>query len=150
MLVVVALVLALLIKSFAIQAFFIPSASMENTLEINDRVLINKIVYHLRHPPRRHRGVRRQRVVGPRHAPSEHQLLEKSARDFQHLRHQPPGDIYIKRVIGLPGDHVACCNAQGQVTVNGVPLTEGSYLYPGNQPSAQTGSTSSSRPAGCG
>src|SRR3984885_12244292 len=47
-LVIVALVLALLIKSFAIQAFFIPSASMENTLEINDRVLINKIVYHLR------------------------------------------------------------------------------------------------------
>jgi len=40
-------------------------------------------------------------------------------------------------VIGLPGDHVACCNAAGQVTVNGVPLSESSYLYPGNQPSAQ-------------
>src|SRR6202012_2312404 len=45
--------------------------------------------------------------------------------------------IYIKRVIGLPGDHVACCNAQGQVTVNGVPLSESSYLYPGNAPSTQ-------------
>jgi len=45
---VVALVLALIIKTFAIQAFFIPSASMENTLEIGDRVLINKVVYHLR------------------------------------------------------------------------------------------------------
>jgi signal peptidase I len=45
--------------------------------------------------------------------------------------------IYIKRVIGLPGDHVACCNAQGQVTVNGVPLSEGSYLYPGNAASTQ-------------
>jgi signal peptidase I len=44
--------------------------------------------------------------------------------------------IYIKRVIGLPGDHVACCNAAGQVTVNGVPLSESSYLYPGNIPSA--------------
>ena len=42
---------------------------------------------------------------------------------------------YIKRVIGIPGDHVACCNAQGQITVNGVPLREKSYLYPGNAPS---------------
>ncbi len=42
---------------------------------------------------------------------------------------------YIKRVIGLPGDHVACCNDRGQVTVNGVPLSEKSYLYPGNPPS---------------
>ena len=48
MLIVVALVLALLIKSFVIQAFYIPSASMENTLEIGDRVLINKVVYHTR------------------------------------------------------------------------------------------------------
>ena len=46
-----------------------------------------------------------------------------------------PGDILIKRVIGLPGDQVACCDAQGQVTVNGVPLTEQSYLYPGDAPS---------------
>ena len=42
---------------------------------------------------------------------------------------------YIKRVIGVPGDHVACCDAQGRVTVNGVPLNEKSYLYPGNAPS---------------
>jgi signal peptidase I len=42
---------------------------------------------------------------------------------------------FIKRVIGLPGDHVACCDAQGRVTVNGVPLNEKSYLYPGNAPS---------------
>src|SRR5208282_5916762 len=46
-----------------------------------------------------------------------------------------PGDILIKRVIGLPGDRVACCDAQGRVTVNGVPLTEQSYLYPGDAPS---------------
>jgi len=46
-----------------------------------------------------------------------------------------PGDILIKRVIGLPGDKVACCDAQGRVTVNGVPLNEQSYLYPGDSPS---------------
>jgi signal peptidase I len=48
-----------------------------------------------------------------------------------------PGDILIKRVIGLPGDTVACCDAQGQVTVNGIPLSEQSYLYPGDAPSEQ-------------
>jgi signal peptidase I len=42
---------------------------------------------------------------------------------------------YIKRVIGVPGDHVACCDARGRITVNGVPLNEKSYLYPGNPPS---------------
>jgi signal peptidase I len=46
-----------------------------------------------------------------------------------------PGDILIKRVIGLPGDHVACCDAQGRVTVNNIPLNEQSYLYPGAAPS---------------
>ena len=44
---------------------------------------------------------------------------------------------FIKRVIGIPGDHVVCCNARGQITVNGVPLSEKSYLYPGNAPSTQ-------------
>ena len=43
---------------------------------------------------------------------------------------------YVKRVIGVPGDHVVCCNAQGLITVNGVPLHEQSYLYPGDQPSS--------------
>ena len=61
-----------------------------------------------------------------------------------------PGDILIKRVIGLPGDKVACCDAQGRVTVNGVPLTEQSYLYPGDLPPPRSGSTSSSSPAGGG
>jgi signal peptidase I len=43
------------------------------------------------------------------------------------------GGDYVRRIIGLPGDRVACCNASGQITVNGVPLDESSYLYPGNQ-----------------
>jgi signal peptidase I len=136
-LIVVALVLALVIKTYAIQAFFIPSGSMQNTLAIGDRVLINKIVYHTR-------GIARGDIVVfngdgswdyPPSAGSSN-VFSKLLGDLEDIvGASHDSDVYIKRVIGLPGDHVACCNAQGQMTVNGVPLTEGSYLYPGNAPS---------------
>jgi len=139
-LIVVALVLAVLIKTFAIQAFFIPSASMENTLEIGDRVLINKVVYHLRPI---HRG---DIVVFDgtgswdfNNPPPSSNIFTKVADDLEGvigISHD--SSIYIKRVIGLPGDHVVCCNSKGQVTVNGVALSESSYLYPGNAPSTQS------------
>jgi signal peptidase I len=136
-LIVIALVLALVIKTYAIQAFFIPSASMENTLEVGDRVLINKVVYHLRPI---HRG---DIVVFDgtgswdfNQPPANSNILSKAWDEIEGIvgiSHD--SSIYIKRVIGLPGDRVACCNAANDVTVNGVPLTEGSYLYPGNSPS---------------
>jgi signal peptidase I len=142
-LVVVALVLALLIKSFAIQAFYIPSASMENTLEIGDRVLINKIVYHLRSI---HRG---DIVVFDGtgswdfdNPPSNSSIFSKAVDELEGIvgiSHD--SSIYIKRVIGLPGDRVVCCNAEHQLTVNGVPLSEASYLYPGEAPSTLKFST---------
>jgi signal peptidase I len=136
-LVVVALLLAVIIKTYAIQAFFIPSGSMENTLKVNDRVLVNKLVYDVR-------GIHRGDIVvfngdgswDPGAAPTDTNFLVKFANGFASMfgfGHQ--ADILIKRVIGLPGDEVACCDAQGRVTVNGVPLTEQSYLYPGNAPS---------------
>jgi signal peptidase I len=138
-LVVIAIVLALIIKSFAVQAFYIPSSSMENTLDIGDRVLINKIVYHLRPI---HRG---DIVVfdgtgswdfdNPTHSTN---IFSKAVDELEGIVGiTTDTSIYIKRVIGLPGDHVACCNTKGQVTVNGVPLTEGSYVYPGEAPSTQ-------------
>ncbi len=136
-LIVIALVIAVVIKTFAIQAFFIPSGSMENTLEINDRVLVNKIVYHTR-------SIHRGDIVvfngngswGPGTVPTNSNVVEEFASGFASMfGFGTPGDILVKRVIGLPGDHVACCNAQGRVTVNGIPLTEQSYLYPGDVPS---------------
>jgi len=138
-LVVVALVLALVIKAFAIQAFFIPSGSMENTLEVNDRVLINKIVYHLR-PIHRgdiivFDGTGSWDFDSP---PASSNIFSKALGELEGLVGvSQDSNIYIKRVIGLPGDHVVCCNAAGQITVNGVPLSESSYLYPGNKPSTQ-------------
>jgi signal peptidase I len=136
-LIAVALLLAVIIKTFAIQAFWIPSGSMENTLEINDRVLVNKIVYHIRDI---HRG---DIVVfngdgswDPGTIPVTGNIFQQFGAGFASMfGFGHPGDILIKRVIGIPGDRVACCDAQGRVTVNGVPLNEGSYLYPGSAPS---------------
>jgi signal peptidase I len=136
-LVVVALLLAVVIKTYAIQAFFIPSGSMENTLEINDRVLVNKLVYDVR-------GIHRGDIVvfngdgswDPGTVPVDTNFVVKFANGFASMfGFGHPGDILIKRVIGLPGDRVACCDAQDRVTVNGVSLAERSYLYPGDSPS---------------
>jgi len=138
-LLVAALVLAFIVKTFAFQAFVIPTGSMQNTLAIGDRVLVNKIVYHLR-------SIHRGDIVvfdgstswdagEPR--PSQN-LFAVALSEFEGLFGvSNDNSIYIKRVIGLPGDHVQCCNAGGQLTVNGVPLAESDYLYPGNTPSDQ-------------
>jgi signal peptidase I len=136
-LVAVALLLAVVIKTYAVQAFWIPSGSMENTLEVNDRVLVNKIVYHIR-------GIHRGDIVvfngegswDPGQVPTPGNVFQQFADGFASMfGFGKQGTIYVKRVIGLPGDHVACCDAQGRVTVNGVPLNERSYLYPGAAPS---------------
>jgi signal peptidase I len=134
-LIVIALVLALLIKAFLIQAFYIPSGSMEQTLRIGDRVLVNKLVY-------RFRDVHRGDIVvfkGPESWAPEVQLSEPTnpvARFFHSiggaLGFAPAGEKdFFKRVIGVPGDTVACCDSQGRVTVNGHGLDE-PFLYQDN------------------
>jgi signal peptidase I len=139
-LILIALVLALLIKTFLVQAFFIPSGSMENTLRIGDRVLVNKLVYRIR-------DVHRGEIIVFRGPTSwqdnpEFTTTEPSnpiSRFFHDIGSAlgvaaPSSKDFIKRVIGVAGDHVVCCDAQGHVTVNGHPLTE-PYLYPGARPS---------------
>jgi signal peptidase I len=131
-LIVVAVVLALVIKAFAVQAFYIPSGSMQNTLQVGDRVLVNKIVYHTR-------DIARGDVVvfnGLDSWDPETQVKEPGNPVSKALHAvgsafgvAPNEKDYIKRVIGIPGDHVKCCDAQGRVTVNDVPLDEKSYLY---------------------
>jgi signal peptidase I len=133
-----ALVLALLIKTFVVQAFFIPSSSMENTLEIGDKVLVNKMVYDFR-PIHRgdvvvFNGEGSWDPVSTQPKPPQVRLWNAISGLFGTA---PGVHDYIKRVIGIPGDHVACCDSQGRITVNGVPLTEKSYLYPGNSPSTE-------------
>ncbi|MDP9392987.1 MAG: signal peptidase I, partial [Actinomycetota bacterium] len=140
-LVLVALVLSMLLKAFVVQAFYIPSGSMENTLRIGDRVLVNKLVYRVR-------DIDRGEIVvfnGLDSFTSEVQVapatnpLARVARAFgSALGVAPPGEKdFIKRVVGIPGDRVRCCDAKGRVSVNGVPLHE-PYLFPGDSPSETT------------
>jgi signal peptidase I len=158
-LVVVALVVALVIKTFVVQAFFIPSSSMENTLLVRDKVLVNKLVYHFRKiepgdivvfngegswdpvtPPASEGSDPVVRLYDATLRPLFHSIsgLFGTGTDSGQTSASctsATGCDYIKRVIGVPGDRVACCNAQGLVTVNGVALHEQSYLYPGAAPS---------------
>jgi signal peptidase I len=143
---VIAFAVAVALKSFVVQPFFIPSGSMENTLLIGDRVLVNKLAFHLR-------AIHRGDIVvfngtgswdPPAHAVPPHNPLVRGyddtlgrvLRSITTLYRAAPGETdYAKRVIGLPGDRVACCNALGQMTVNGVALHERPFLFPAAQPS---------------
>jgi signal peptidase I len=136
--VVAALALTILLKAFVVEVFSIPSGSMENTLLPGDRVLVSKIVY-------RFRDIARGDVVvfsgqgswGPDAPPPPGNPFLRLWDDLTNLIGvTAPGTDYIKRVIGLPGDHVVCCDAQGRITVNGVPLSEQSYIHPGDIPSS--------------
>ncbi|SNQ47839.1 Signal peptidase I [Frankia canadensis] len=129
-LVLVAFLLALLIKALLVQAFWIPSESMERTLLVNDRVLVNKVVYHFRDVHRGEVVVFNGKGTGFDHAesivPKPTNAFGRFVRDAQNLLGlgAPSETDFIKRVIGVGGDTVACCDAQGRVTVNGRPLDE--------------------------
>jgi signal peptidase I len=131
----IALVLAFLIKTFLVQAFVIPSGSMQNTLAINDRVLVNRFANWMGDEPARGDVVVFQDPGGwLLDQPAKPKNIVGKALTTVGLLPEDNGDL-IKRVIGGPGDHVACKGAGSPVTVNGVPLDESAYLYPDNQPS---------------
>jgi signal peptidase I len=131
--VLIAFSLALLIKTFLLQAFFIPSGSMERTLLVKDRVLVNKIVYDFRQPQRGEvivfRGV--DSWAPETTTPPPTGLVAKATRSVGGLvgLAEPDEKDFIKRVIGTPGDVVQCCDAQGRLMVNGKPLDETKYLF---------------------
>ncbi|MFG2108099.1 signal peptidase I [Micromonospora chersina] len=131
LLLVVAFCLAVLIRTFLLQAFFIPSGSMENTLLIGDRVLVNKVVYDVRDPVRGEVVVFRgtDRWVAQEAPAPPTNLAGKVGRTLGDLVgvSRPGEKDFIKRVIGVPGDRVWCCD-KGRVVVNGVPLDEQGYV----------------------
>jgi len=136
-----ALVLSLVVKTWLMQAFYIPSGSMENTLLLGDRVIVSKLTPG---PFELHRGdvvvfedpdgwlppaipVQRGPVGGAVH----------SALTFVGLLPTDEGNHLIKRVIGLPGDHVVCCDAKHRLKVNGTAINE-PYVKSGDLPSQQS------------
>jgi signal peptidase I len=129
-LILIAFGLALIIKTFLVQAFFIPSESMLPTLRVGDRVLVNKLVYRFREP---HRGEIVVFVAEPDHV--KRNAFQRFIKSFTEGlgAAQPPERDYIKRVIGLPGDTVSM--KDGVVTITparGEPFTlDEPYL---NQP----------------
>jgi signal peptidase I len=120
-LLVVAFALALVIKTFLIQAFFIPSASMENTLHPGDRVLVNKVVYHLHPPPRGDIIVFSDPNPPPQADRNPIQVVWDWLTEGLGVSTSPEKD-FIKRVIGLPGETLE--GRDGVVYVDGRPLEE--------------------------
>ena len=137
-LVVVALVVSLFIKTFVVQFFYIPSGSMENTLQIKDRVAVNKI-------PFISRSINRGDVVVFRdpdnwlpeivdYDTNKYVSKAKSALVAVGVLPNPTKQYLVKRVIGVEGDHIVCCTKAGNLTINDVEVTE-PYIYAGNKPS---------------
>jgi signal peptidase I len=120
-LIVVALAVAILIKTFLFQAFYIPSSSMEDTLQINDRVLVSKLNYQLG-------DVSRGDVIvfddprGGFDEPSESVVQSAVRNVLESVGLRTPRSEFIKRVIGVPGDVVEA--REGDVWVNGERLDE--------------------------
>lgn len=140
LLVTVALMIALVLKTFLVQAFVIPSGSMEQTISIGDRVLVDKLTPWFGAEPHRGDVVVFKDPGGwlqGEPAPKPDPVGVKQVKGFLTFIGLLPASgeqDLIKRVIGVGGDTVACCDAQGRLTVNGRPLDE-PFLYPGNPPS---------------
>ena len=126
--VLIAILVSFLVKTFVVRSFYIPSGSMEDTLLVNDRILVDEITP-------RFGGYDRGEIIvfrdpggwlPPSSAEPRPPVIE--AVDWLlalvGLSAPDSDDHLVKRLIGLPGDHVICCNAIGQVTVNGVPVDE--------------------------
>ena len=133
---VVALVVALLVRIFGVQTFEVTSSSMENTLLIGDRVVVEKASKNWRE------FARGDIVVfdGAGSFLPERVLADNAPVHFLQRLGAAFGigpsakEVFVKRVIGVAGDSVRCCNASGELLVNGQPLTE-PYLFPDDSPS---------------
>lgn len=130
--VLVAVLVSFLVKTFLVRSFYIPSGSMENTLLVNDRILVDEITP-------RFGGYERGDIVvfrdpggwlPARTEPPRSVLVEALDWTLSLVGLSAPDsdDHLVKRVIGMPGDHVVCCNDLGQITVNDQAIDESAYL----------------------
>ncbi|MGF3055460.1 signal peptidase I [Microbacterium sp. YY-01] len=130
--ILIALVVSFLVKTFLVRSFFIPSGSMEDTLAVDDRILVDELTP-------RFTGYDRGDVVVfrdpggwlPQISPPSRSPLADGFDRFLTVIGLSAADSdehLVKRIIGLPGDHVECCNSLGQITVNGSPIDESAYI----------------------
>jgi signal peptidase I len=135
-LVIVALAVSLVIKSFLVQFFYIPSGSMENTLQINDRVAVNKIPFISKSIDRGDVVVFRDpsNWLPEPYADNQNKVIAKIKEGLVLVGVLPnPAKQYlVKRVIGIAGDNVV--GKDGIVTINGKETDE-PYIFAGNKPS---------------
>jgi len=134
----VAIGIVLLVTTFVAKPFSIPSGSMENTLQIGDRILVNRLVYHSRPVERGDVIVfdGTDSFVPASSVPRRDPLTGAVAYVAQSFGVMAPDNTdFVKRVIGVGGDRVTCCDDEGRVLVNGIPLEETDYLFPGDAPS---------------
>ena len=136
--IVSALVVSIFVKTFLIHFFFIPSGSMQNTLQIGDRIAVNKLANFFT-------DIKRGEVVvfkdpanwlgaAPTETGSKPVVAVKNALVAVGILPDPAKQYLIKRVIGVGGDTVICCDAKGRLTINGTSVTE-PYIFSGNKPS---------------
>lgn len=129
--IVVAFLVSFLLKTFLVRSFYIPSQSMEQTLQVNDRILVNQLVPKVSSVQRGDIVVFRDPGgwLYPKAMETEptgvEQLLQTVglAADTSH-------EYVVKRVIGIGGDRVTCCGSSGKVEVNGVPIDEPYIVIP--------------------
>jgi signal peptidase I len=134
----IAVGVVLLVTTFLVKPFSIPSGSMENTLQIGDRVLVNRVLMNFRSPERGDVVVfdGTDSFVPANAVPERNPISGAIAWVGQSFGLVPSDNTdFIKRVIGVGGDRVICCDADGRITVNDVVLDESSYLFPGDVPS---------------
>jgi signal peptidase I len=133
LLLLLALLLSIGIKTFLVQMFFVPSESMEPLFVTDDRILVEKVSYW--------KGeVERGDVIvfeDPGGWLGKDPDLGPLQKALSTVGLYPAGGHLVKRVIGVGGDHVVCCDREGRITVNGVALDESSYLRDGITPSAR-------------
>jgi signal peptidase I len=137
-LIVVALVVSLFIKSFLVQFFYIPSGSMENTLQVQDRVAVNKV-------PFISDNIKRGDIVVfrdpnnwlPENLEDSSNSIASKAKSLLvtvGVLPNPAKQYLVKRVVGVAGDRIVCCTDSGKLSINGVEVTE-PYIYGGDAPS---------------
>lgn len=124
----IALVLAIVIKAFFVQAFYIPSESMEPGLVKNDRILVQKVSYWFGGSPKRGDVVV---FKDPDHwlgANVDTGPTTGLTKVMAKIGLYPSGGHLVKRVVGVEGDVIKCCDAEGRILVNGKPLEEDAYI----------------------